>query len=155
MNSAIVVISRAESAIAGSRLFDRASGAADERRKVLDIIKVRQSKSLVRQQNGGASVNYVMDKDLAPAQAISKRLDLVCGPKRKIVIGHRYANAAAVSQEFDQPGNVDAGADIEVRLVKAAEEFKYFASGPGCGIQIVWHGGERVVRKQVSTAREE
>src|SRR5258706_9112006 len=143
MNSDIVVISRAESAIALSRLFDRASGGADERRKVLGIIKVRQSKSLVRQQNGRASVNYVMDKDLAPSQAVSKRLDLVCGPKRKIVIGHRKANAAAFSKEFDQPGNVDAGADIEVRLVKTTEEFKYFTSGPGCGIQIVCHGLER------------
>src|SRR5258705_12745315 len=85
-----------------------------------------------------------MHKDLAVSQAITKWFNFVCDAQGKIVICHRYANAVPLPQQFDQFGNVDSRADIEVRLVKTAEEFKDLASSPGCDIQIMCHDKELV-----------
>jgi hypothetical protein len=42
-------------------------------------------------------------------------------------------------KQRQQPGNIELGANIEVGLIEVMEELEYFATRPGCCVEILGH----------------
>src|SRR6266542_6036906 len=82
-----------------------------------------------------------MHNHLALFQPITERFDFVCDSKGEVKICQRHADARAVTNETQEPGNIEARADVEVRPIIAPEKLKQIATGPIRYIQILSHRG--------------
>lgn len=69
-----------------------------------------------------------------------KRLDLVRSAQSKVVIGKRNADVLARAQRPQKVRDVQARAEVEVRLIESAVELEEVAAWPGFEIEISGHG---------------
>ena len=80
-----------------------------------------------------------MDQYLALSQAVAEWLDFVGGSKRKIVIRERDACFCTLAQLTYEIADVQAGANVEERLIEGKIKLKDLAPWPGCKIYITGH----------------
>src|SRR5882672_7802783 len=94
----VVAWIRPEGAIARQHLLHRAISLVDELLEVFIVVEICEREVFIRQQHGGAAVNHIVDNHLALSKAIAKWLDLVCRPKREVVICQRHADSGTVTK---------------------------------------------------------
>src|SRR5215208_1144242 len=89
----VVFVSRPERAITVSCFVNSARGAFHKLCITLRIIEVDECKGLIRQNQSGSAVDYVMDQHFALTQAVTERLNLICCSQCEIVV--RQPNTGA------------------------------------------------------------
>ena len=84
-------------------------------------LRIRTFQNLHGNQN---TINDVMNNYIPVFQAKTEWFDFVCDSQGKVMIGQRHADAGTITEDFQEPGHLDAGTDIEVWVVVIAEELK-------------------------------
>src|SRR5215212_1069900 len=93
VDTRVVFVSRPECTIAVSCFVNSARGGFHKVRITLRIIEVDEREGLVRQNQSGSAVDYVMDQHFALTQAVTERLNLICCSQCEIVV--RQPNTGA------------------------------------------------------------
>ena len=79
------------------RFFDRPLGWSDEFGERVGVIEVDERERFVRQHQGRAAVDYVVDQHAAVAQPVAKLFDFVSGFQCEVVISQRTLTPGCLS----------------------------------------------------------
>ncbi len=147
MNACIVFVSGTERAVARSCFLYGACRTFHKFRVAFFVIKVNERERFIWQHERGAAVYHVVDQHFALPQPVTKRLDLVCGAQREVMIRQSDTGAFAFPELVEEVCDIETRADVEERLVKREIEFKHLPARPGVEVDVMGHGAAIVIHR--------
>jgi hypothetical protein len=104
--------------------LNRAARARLKFFEIFFVVKVAEPKPPVIKQDSGSGMHAFENEHALASQAIVKRLELVDGLEREVVIGERKRKLFHRARQFDQRSDIHMHADIEKRIIVVLEEMK-------------------------------